>query len=110
LNVHSPTKDKIDDMKDSFYEGLQHAFNKFPNCHKKILLQDFNAKVGREEISKPKIGNESLHEISNDNGIRVLNFATSKNVSKLQCSYFVAFINLFGRLLMERLTNKLTIF
>jgi hypothetical protein len=32
----------------------------------KMLLGDFNVKVGREEIFKPTIGNESLHEISND--------------------------------------------
>ncbi|PNF30898.1 hypothetical protein B7P43_G05207 [Cryptotermes secundus] len=47
----------------------------------KILLGDFNAKVGREDIFKPTIGNESLHEISNDNGVRVVNFATSKNLT-----------------------------
>jgi hypothetical protein len=46
----------------------------------KIML-DFNAKVGREDIFKPTIGNESLHETSNDNGVRVVNFATSKNVA-----------------------------
>jgi hypothetical protein len=34
----------------------------------KMLLEDFNAKVGSEVIFKPTIGNESLHEISNDNG------------------------------------------
>jgi hypothetical protein len=34
-----------------------------------ISLGDFNAKVGREDISKPTIRNESLHEISNDNGV-----------------------------------------
>jgi hypothetical protein len=44
----------------------------------KILLGDFNAKVGRENIFKPIICNESLHEASNDNGVRVVNFATSK--------------------------------
>jgi hypothetical protein len=33
----------------------------------KILLGDFNAKVGREEIFKITVGNESLHEISNNN-------------------------------------------
>jgi endonuclease/exonuclease/phosphatase family metal-dependent hydrolase len=44
-----------------------------------ILLGDFNAKVGREDIFKPTIGNESSHEISNDNGVRVVNFATSIN-------------------------------
>jgi hypothetical protein len=46
----------------------------------KMLLDDFNAKVGRENIFKPTIGNESLYEINNDNGVRVVNFATSKNL------------------------------
>jgi hypothetical protein len=46
----------------------------------KILLGDFNAKVDKEEIFKLTIGNESLHEISNDNGVRLVNFATSKNL------------------------------
>jgi hypothetical protein len=45
-----------------------------------VQLGDFNAKVGREDIFKPIIGNESLHEASNDNGVRVVNFATSKNL------------------------------
>jgi hypothetical protein len=31
-------------------------------------------------IFKPINGNESLNEISNDNGVRVVNIATSKNL------------------------------
>jgi hypothetical protein len=46
----------------------------------KMLLGEFNAKVGREDIIKPPIGNESLPEISNDNGVREVNFAKSKNL------------------------------
>jgi endonuclease/exonuclease/phosphatase family metal-dependent hydrolase len=46
----------------------------------KLLLGDFNAKVGRENIFKPTIGNESLHQDSNDNGVMIVNFATSKNL------------------------------
>jgi hypothetical protein len=46
----------------------------------KILLADFNAKVDREDIFKPTAGNESLHKISIDNGVRLVNFATSKNL------------------------------
>jgi hypothetical protein len=80
LNVLAPTEDKIDDVKDSFYEELERIFDKFPKYHMKILLGDFNTKVGREDIFKPTIGNESLHEISNDNGVRVVNLATSKNL------------------------------
>jgi hypothetical protein len=44
------------------------VFDKFPKYHMKMLLGDFNAKVGKVNISKPTVGNESLHEISNDNG------------------------------------------
>ena len=46
----------------------------------KILLGYFNAKVGRENIFKLTVGNESLHQDSNDNGVRIVNFATSKNL------------------------------
>jgi len=46
----------------------------------KILLGDFNAEVGRGNIFKPTIGNESLHQDSNDIGVRSVNFATSKNL------------------------------
>jgi hypothetical protein len=46
-----------------------------------ILIGGFNAKLGREDSFKPTTGNESLHKISNDNGVRVVNFATSKNLT-----------------------------
>jgi hypothetical protein len=46
----------------------------------KMLLGDFIAKVGREDVFKPTLENESLQEINNDNGIRVVHFATSKNL------------------------------
>jgi endonuclease/exonuclease/phosphatase family metal-dependent hydrolase len=80
LNVHAPTENKSDDVKDRFYEELEQVFDKLSNYHMKILLGDFNAKIGREDIFKLTSGNESLHEICNDNGVRVVNFATSKNL------------------------------
>jgi exonuclease III len=80
LNVHVPTEDKTDYVKDSFYEELERVFDKFPKYHMKILLGDFNAKVGRKDIFKPTVGNESLQEISNDNGVRSVDLATSQNL------------------------------
>jgi hypothetical protein len=56
-NVHAPTEDKTDEMKDSFYEELERMFVKFPKYHMKILLGNFNAKVSREDIFKPTIRN-----------------------------------------------------
>ena len=67
-------------MKDSFYEELEEVFDQFPKYYMKILLGDFNAKLGREDIFKPIIGQESLHQVSNENWVRLVNFATSKNL------------------------------
>jgi hypothetical protein len=80
LIVYGQIEDKIDDVKDSFYEELDRVFDKFPKYHMKILLGDFNA--GREDIFKPTIENENLHHITNDNGVRLVNFATSKSHSQ----------------------------
>jgi hypothetical protein len=80
LKVHAPCEGKGDDVKDSFYEELWRVFYQFPRYDMKILLGDFDAKVGRESVFKPTIGNESLHEISNDSGVTVVIFATSKNL------------------------------
>jgi exonuclease III len=68
-------------VKDSFYEELERVFDKFHKYHTQILVGDFNAKVGREDILKQTVGNESLHEISNDIGDRVVNFATCKTLA-----------------------------
>jgi exonuclease III len=55
LNVHAPTEDKTD-VKDSFYEELERVIDKFPKYLLKILLGDFNAKVGREDILNRQLG------------------------------------------------------
>jgi hypothetical protein len=47
----------------------------------KILFGDFSVKIEREGILKPKIGNESLHEVINHNGVRVVSFSTSRNIT-----------------------------
>jgi hypothetical protein len=78
LNVHAPTEHKIDDMKHKFYEEQERVFGKFPEYHLKNLLGELSAKVGREDIFKPTIGNDSLREIGNDNGVRVINFPHPK--------------------------------
>jgi hypothetical protein len=80
LNVHAPTEDKDDDIEDSFYEEVEQVFDQFPRYHVKISLGYFNSKVRREDIFKSIIGNDSLFEASNDNGVRVVNFATSRNL------------------------------
>jgi hypothetical protein len=78
LDVHAPSEVENDHSKNSSYEELEPVFDNFPTYHMKILLGDFNAKVWREYILKPIIGNESPHQDSNDKGVRVVKFITKK--------------------------------
>ena len=57
---------RSDDSKDSFYDELQQVSNHFPKYHMKILLRDFNVKLEREDIFKLTIGNDSLHQDTNN--------------------------------------------
>jgi hypothetical protein len=57
-------------------------------------MRNCSVQVGREDIFKLTIGNESLHEVNYDNGVRVINFATSKNLTEVQCSHVLVVINL----------------
>jgi hypothetical protein len=67
--VYVPCEDTSDDIKGSFYEELGHVFDQYPRYDMKILLCDFNAKGGREDIFKLTNRNETSHKISNDNGV-----------------------------------------
>jgi hypothetical protein len=77
----------------------------------KILLGDFSAKVGREYIFKPTIGNESLRKMCNDNRIRVITFATYNNLVVKSSMFLIeAFIYTPEPLLMDRYTTRLITF
>jgi hypothetical protein len=103
LSIHAPTEDKIDDAKDSFYKELECASDKFPKCHIKILLGDFSAKVGSDNIFKQTIGDDSLHQINNDNGVRVVNFLHPIiSLAEVQHFCIVTFINSRAYPLKER--------
>jgi hypothetical protein len=56
--------------------GIEQVLDNIPKDHMKILFGDFNTKVGRENIFKLTIRNESVYHDSNDNGVRIVHFAT----------------------------------
>ena len=78
--VHAPTEEKDDDEKDNFYEDLDQIYEECPKRDVKIIIGDLNAKIGQEETYGPITGKYSLHTLSNDNGIRLINFACSKSM------------------------------
>jgi len=106
--MHARSEEKSDHSKVSFHEELEQAFYNFPKYHMTILLEDFDVKYGRENIFKPTIGNKSIHQDSNDNGVRIVNFATSKYlVFKSTMFLHRNIINTPEPLLMGRLTTRL---
>ena len=59
---------KTEEVKEEFYNLLEQNINQIANSDFKILLGDFNVKVGKENIYKPTTGNESLQNETNNNG------------------------------------------
>ncbi|XP_008183016.1 craniofacial development protein 2-like [Acyrthosiphon pisum] len=84
---YGPTEDGQDEKKEEFMEELDRAYDDIPRHCIKVLLGDFNAKIGREGTYKPTIGSESLHHINNDNGTRLINMAIAKDLI-ISSTYF----------------------
>jgi len=81
INVHAPTNEKTEETKEKFYNLLEQTISQIASSDIRIVLGDFNAKVGKENVYKPTIGNESLHNETNDNGMKMIQFALSKGLN-----------------------------
>lgn len=80
VNVHAPTEDKDDEPKMIFYQQLAQIVEAAPTYDVKIILGDFNAQVGKEREYWGTIGRHSLHENTNDNGKKLIDFATGHDM------------------------------
>jgi len=78
--VHAPTEETGEEVKDRFYEELENVYNGAAGHDVKMILGDMNAKIGREKMYKPVIGQESIHMESNNNGERLIDFAVSRSM------------------------------
>ena len=55
INLRAPTNEKTEEAKEEFYYLLEQNKNQIANSDIKIILVDFNAKVGKEDIYKPPL-------------------------------------------------------
>lgn len=85
--VHAPTEETEDAIKDAYYDQLEEVYDAAPRHDVKIIMGDLNAKIGREDVFRSTIGKESLHMESNDNGLRVIDFAISKGMSVVSTTF-----------------------
>jgi hypothetical protein len=52
------------------------------------MMGDVNAKVGRETVHQPMIGKHSLHDSTNENGLRLVDFAAGRQMA-IKSTYFM---------------------
>ena len=81
--AHAPTEDKDDTSKDAFYDKLEVLYNRCPRSDIKMLVGDFNAKVGREGVFGLTVAKHSLHEKTSDNGFRLVSFTAAQNMYQI---------------------------
>jgi hypothetical protein len=106
LNVHARSEERSDDSKESIYEELEQLFDHFPKYHMNNSLGELNAKLVREDNFKPTIGNESLQQDSNDNGIRIVNVATSESLVVKDTMFPQPSIHTYTRTSPDRKTHS----
>jgi len=75
VNGHAPTEEKTQEEKDEFCDNLEHTLNKIPRSRIRIVLGDFNAKLGKENIFRSTVGIHSLHDVTSENGLGLIDFA-----------------------------------
>jgi 23S rRNA maturation-related 3'-5' exoribonuclease YhaM len=62
--------DSTEEAKDHIYEQMERAYAAYLSHDVKLMTGDANAKVGRGTVHQPTIGKHSLHESTNENGLR----------------------------------------
>jgi endonuclease/exonuclease/phosphatase family metal-dependent hydrolase len=87
FNAHEPSEEKNYEEKETFYSLLESTLEGIPRHYILILLGDFNAKIGKEECFKTTTESNSLHQISNNNGCRLIELATGKGLKIKSTSF-----------------------
>ena len=87
INIYAPTEDKEEDIKEHFYEELQRAQDRVPKHDVTTILGDMNAKLGKEKAFSQAVGRHTLHNISNENGESVANYAISNDMFLISTNF-----------------------
>jgi hypothetical protein len=69
------------EAKDQIYEQLEWAYATCPSHDVKLVMGAANANVGQETVHQITIGKYSLHESTNENGLRLFNIAVGRQMA-----------------------------
>ena len=82
IQVHAPTNESDESVKNDFYDLLQETLDEVPSHDMKILSGDFNAQIdGFRTGMESTVGPHGIASRTNDNGERFLDFCNLNNIS-----------------------------
>ena len=77
----------MEEEKDKFYDDLRKAYDRVPKHDTVMILGDLNAKIGKEKACESVRGKNTPHDISNQNGEMVYNFAIENNFTVMSTQF-----------------------
>jgi exonuclease III len=87
ISVYAATEDKMDEIKEQFYEDLQKVVDSTPKHDTIIILGDLNAKLGKEDAYRGVTGQYTLHQDTSGNGELLCEFAVLNNMTIMSSQF-----------------------
>ena len=81
ISAYAPTMTNSDEVKEKFYEDLRSILLKVPPHDNIFLLGDFNARVGSDSTTWPKVLGKHLCGKANSNGLLLLSLCSELKLS-----------------------------
>lgn len=75
ISVYVLTEDKEEEETELFYHMLEQVCDKTNSHDTLIVLDDFNARIGKESFVNPVVGMYSLHSETSPNGLKLCQLA-----------------------------------
>jgi sorting nexin-29 len=87
--AYAPTDDKTKETKDHFYADLLKCAQDTPPHNMLIIAGDLNARIGSDscESNSRVVGKHALHEHTNDNGSRLVEFCEATDTRPCQFKF-----------------------
>ncbi|XP_068208384.1 craniofacial development protein 2-like [Palaemon carinicauda] len=78
---YAPTNDSPEEKKEEYYEEIRSVIDEIPERDMKIVIGDFNAKVGRNNQGIENVmGVEVVGEVASENGAPFISFCSTNNL------------------------------
>ena len=80
MQVYAPTTDKTEEEIEQFYENLDDALKQMPKKDVKVIMGDWNAKIGKDNIGWERVMLKNGYGDRNERGERLLEFALKQDL------------------------------